>query len=563
MHRRHPIIKDHISAPRQGIKLMARIALLACAGGFLLLHSAAAMGANEVARDVQTSLPFGPTINQQGMSSVVLIFLLAASTLISEDLTCIGAGLLVAQGRIDFLAGAFACFFGIFVGDLLLFVAGRWLGRPVLQRAPLKWFIRAEEVERSSAWFSSRGLMVIFASRFVPGARLPTYFAAGLLDTSFWWFALYFSLAGVVWAPLLVGLSKVLGGEVIRSALVQGQARSASWKLLSVFAVLTTLTVPVVVLLFFHILQPMYAAVRIARKVADGDLTVQVRTGGRDEMARLMLALDDMTRNLRRIVGEVQRSAGAVAQAGDQVRQGQGELSERTETQASTLEETASSMEELTATVSQNAETARQASELAASAAAVALQGGEVVGQVVRSMGGISTSARRISEISGVIDAIAFQTNILALNAAVEAARAGEQGRGFAVVAAEVRNLAQRSAQAAREIKGLISESVQQVDGGARLADDAGRTMEQIVTSVGRVSEMIAEIAAASEEQRSGIEQVNTAIGQMDQVVQKNAALVEQTTQSAEVLHRHSAALMQSVAQFRVDGGGQDEEERG
>ncbi|MFL6274402.1 MAG: VTT domain-containing protein [Blastocatellia bacterium] len=197
---------------------------MACACGFFLLHSPAAMGAAEVARDVQTSLPFGPTINQQGMSSAVLIFLLAASTLISEDLTCIGAGLLVAQGRIDFLAGAFACFCGIFVGDLLLFVAGRWLGRPVLQRAPLKWFICAEDVERSSAWFSSRGLMVIFASRFVPGARLPTYFAAGLLDTSFWWFALYFSLAGVVWAPLLVGLSKVLGGEVIRSALVQGQA---------------------------------------------------------------------------------------------------------------------------------------------------------------------------------------------------------------------------------------------------------------------------------------------------------------------------------------------------
>ncbi|HKQ06486.1 MAG TPA: VTT domain-containing protein [Blastocatellia bacterium] len=223
MYRRHPIIKGHISARRQRIKLLARLALLACAYALFLLYSTAAMAAADVARDVQASLPFGPTINQQGMSSAVLILLLAASTLISEDLTCIGAGLLVAQGRIDFLAGAFACFFGIFVGDLLLFVAGRWLGRPVLQRAPLKWFIRAEEVERSSAWFSSRGLMVIFASRFVPGARLPTYFAAGLLDTSFWWFALYFSLAGVVWAPLLVGLSKVLGGEVIRSALVQGQ----------------------------------------------------------------------------------------------------------------------------------------------------------------------------------------------------------------------------------------------------------------------------------------------------------------------------------------------------
>ncbi len=163
-------------------------------------------------------------IGEHDLSAAMMILFLAASTLISEDLTCIGAGILVAQGRLDFIAGAFACFFGIFVGDVLLFAAGRLLGRPVLNRAPLKWFIRAADVEKSSAWFSRRGLAVIFASRFVPGARLPTYFAAGLLDTSFWWFALYFLLAGVVWAPLLVGLSNLLGGEVIRSALVQGQA---------------------------------------------------------------------------------------------------------------------------------------------------------------------------------------------------------------------------------------------------------------------------------------------------------------------------------------------------
>src|SRR5438128_3330219 len=163
-------------------------------------------------------------MGEHELPATLRIFFIAASTLISEDLTCIGAGLLVAQGRLGFLVGAFACFFGIFVGDVLLFFAGRLLGRPVLNRAPLKWFIRASDVEKSSTWFSQRGLAVIFASRFVPGARLPTYFAAGLLDTSFWWFALYFSLAGVVWAPLLVGLSNILGGEVIRSALVQGQA---------------------------------------------------------------------------------------------------------------------------------------------------------------------------------------------------------------------------------------------------------------------------------------------------------------------------------------------------
>jgi methyl-accepting chemotaxis protein len=343
------------------------------------------------------------------------------------------------------------------------------------------------------------------------------------------------------------------GAEGEGAAVLEGRATRATWELLGLSALMILVTVPIVVVLLVHILRPMYGAVRIARQVADGDLTVKVRTGGRDEMARLMLALDDMTENLRRIVGEVVTGATAVAQAGEQVRQGQSELAQRTETQASTLEETASSMEELTATVSQNAETARQASELAAGAADVARRGGEVVGKVVQSMSGISASARRIADIIGVIDGIAFQTNILALNAAVEAARAGEQGRGFAVVAGEVRNLAQRSAEAAREIKGLISESVGQVEGGAQLVDQAGSTMEQIVTSVRRVSELIAEIAAASEEQRSGIEQVNTAIGQMDHVVQKNAALVEQTGQSTEALHRHSGALLQSVAQFRLD----------
>ncbi|HEY1230956.1 MAG TPA: methyl-accepting chemotaxis protein [Ramlibacter sp.] len=350
-------------------------------------------------------------------------------------------------------------------------------------------------------------------------------------------------------------LADFLGAKGDGASVLDGRAAHASRDLLVLFGVLAALTTPVVVALFVHILRPMYAAVRIARKVADGDLTVKVRTGGRDEMARLMLALDDMTESLRRTVGEVVRSAGAVAQAGAQVRRGQQDLSRRTESQASTLEETASSMEQLTATVAQNAESAREASELAAGAAGLARKGGDVVAEVVGSMQGISESARRIEDIIGVIDGIAFQTNILALNAAVEAARAGEQGRGFAVVAAEVRALAQRSAAAAREIKGLIGDSVGKVEHGAGLVDTAGRTMEDIVGAVRKVSDMIADIAAASDQQRSGIEQVNAAIGEMEGVVQQNAALVDETGQSTEALHLHSEALLASGAKFRLKAG--------
>ena len=343
------------------------------------------------------------------------------------------------------------------------------------------------------------------------------------------------------------------GGEGAGAGALQGRANRATWELLALTALFSVLALPLVVVLIVHILRPLYGAVRIARQVADGNLTVKVRTGGQDETARLMLALDDMTENLRRIVGEVVRSAGAVAEAGEQVRQGQADLAQRTESQASTLEQTASSIEELTATVTQNADTARTASQLALDAADIARKGGDVVDEVVRSMDGISGSSRRIADIIGVIDSIAFQTNILALNAAVEAARAGEQGRGFAVVAAEVRNLAQRSAAAAREIAGLIQASVGEVHNGAKLVDAAGQTMQEIVASVKKVSDLIAEIAAASEEQRSGIEQVNTAIGQMDRAVQQNAALVDRTGQSTEALHRHSEALRASVAQFRLE----------
>ncbi len=302
------------------------------------------------------------------------------------------------------------------------------------------------------------------------------------------------------------------------------------------------------------ITRPIRQGVSVARRVADGDLTVQVQVRGRDEMGQLLQALADMTQNLRSLVGDVAAGAHTVSDTSAQIAQGNLDLSQRTEEQASTLEETASSMEELTSTVTQNAQNARQASQLAVSASDVARKGGQVVGQVVSTMNGISESSRKIADIIGVIDGIAFQTNILALNAAVEAARAGEQGRGFAVVAAEVRNLAQRSAAAAKEIKTLIGDSVDKVQAGTKLVDAAGQTMEEIVGSVKKVSDLIAEIAAASQEQSSGIGQVNTAVTQMDQVVQQNASLVEEATAATESMKEQAASLLQLVSRFKLGG---------
>jgi methyl-accepting chemotaxis protein len=363
------------------------------------------------------------------------------------------------------------------------------------------------------------------------------------------------SLLSTVFAIWQIGaVADAAAGVAGQAAELQERARQARTLLLVVFFGLTALVVPMLWVMFSHILRPMHIALRIARRVADGDLTLKVRTGGSDEMARLMLALDDMTISLRRIVREVVRGADAVAATGAQVHRSHQDLSERTEMQASTLQETASSMEELTATVAQSAEHARRASELADGAAGVAREGGDMVRHVERAMDGLSQSARRIEEISGIIDGIAFQTNILALNAAVEAARAGEQGRGFAVVAAEVRELARRSAEAAREIKALSVESVGQAGEGTRVVEGAARKMHEIVESAGTVSQLIAEIAAASDQQRSGIEQVNAAIGQMDQVVQRNAALVEQTGHATEALRGQSDALLRAVAQFKLAG---------
>src|SRR6185369_4548139 len=299
---------------------------------------------------------------------------------------------------------------------------------------------------------------------------------------------------------------------------------------------------------------PIREAVSVARRVADGDLTVKVQVGDRTETGQLLQALSDMTLNLRSLVGAVATGAHTVSGTSGQIAQGNLDLSQRTEEQAATLQETASSMEELTSTVMQNADNARQASELARGASGIAQKGGEVVDQVLNTMDGISDASRKIADIIGVIDGIAFQTNILALNAAVEAARAGDQGRGFAVVAAEVRNLAHRSAAAAKEIKTLIGDSVQKVQAGSSQANAAGHKMVEVISSVKKVTDLMAEIAAASQEQSSGIEQVNTAVTQMDQTVQQNAALVEEASGAAESMKDQAGALLQLVSKFKLGG---------
>nr|WP_314543214.1 methyl-accepting chemotaxis protein [uncultured Massilia sp.] len=307
--------------------------------------------------------------------------------------------------------------------------------------------------------------------------------------------------------------------------------------------------------LTLSIVRPVKDAVDVAQRVAAGDLTADPQVHGRDEIGQLQTALKHMNGQLLRIVRDIRGGSDAIATASSEIAAGNQDLSSRTEQQAGSLEETASSMEELTSTVTQNADNARQATVLAQTASSVAGRGGEVVAEVVRTMVSIDASSKKIADIIGTIDGIAFQTNILALNAAVEAARAGEQGRGFAVVAGEVRNLAHRSAAAAKEIKDLIGDSVEKVESGTKLVNQAGVTMDEIVGSVQRVTDIIGEIASATDEQRSGIGQVNQAIAHMDQATQQNASLVEEAAAASEAMQQQAQELARVVSVFKIEGG--------
>lgn len=350
----------------------------------------------------------------------------------------------------------------------------------------------------------------------------------------------------------IVALNSAIASTSIEMA--DDSAAAARMAMAIVALVALTIAAVCAVAITRSIVQPLRQAVLVARTVAAGDLTSAIVVSGKDETSQLLSALKDMNDSLARIVERVRSSTETIATASAQVAVGSQDLSSRTEEQASSLEETASSMEELTSTVKQNADNARQADGLAAQASQVAVRGGEVIAGVVDTMDGINRYSGKIVDIIGVIDGIAFQTNILALNAAVEAARAGEQGRGFAVVAGEVRTLAHRSASASKEIKALIDESVVQVAQGTRMVGEARATMTEVVDSIGRVNEVMSEISAANAEQSSGIEQVNAAVVQMDRVTQQNAALVEEAAAAAESMQNQAAQLAQVVSSFKTNG---------
>lgn len=326
----------------------------------------------------------------------------------------------------------------------------------------------------------------------------------------------------------------------------------AMWVLVSVLIAVLVVIIAVWFGIKLSLIAPMNRLIESIRHIASGDLVKRIDVEGSNEMGQLAENLRHMQSELMRTVGDVRNGANAIYSGASEIAMGNNDLSSRTEQQAASLEETAASMEQLTATVKQNAENARQASHLALSASETAQKGGKVVDNVVQTMRDIASSSQKIADIISVIDGIAFQTNILALNAAVEAARAGEQGRGFAVVAGEVRNLAQRSAQAAREIKSLIEDSVSRVDVGSTLVESAGETMDEIVNAVTRVTDIMGEIASASDEQSRGIDQVGLAVAGMDRVTQQNASLVEESAAAAAALEEQASRLTQAVAVFRI-----------
>ena len=361
-----------------------------------------------------------------------------------------------------------------------------------------------------------------------------------------------YSLKAVLWiaAGSMTGLFAVMG-VLAWAATNEANQQFTGW-LMAIAALGVPLAVLFAVFLSRTIVMPLERVKHDIERMSTGDLTGRIVAKGADELVNLMQSLRILQINIKLLVGQIKQSTGMVSMGASEIAAGNADLSGRTESQASSLEETASSMEELTSTVKQNSENTRHASQLVLSTADIAVKGGEVVGQVISTMGSIKESSRKIADIIGVIDGIAFQTNILALNAAVEAARAGEQGRGFAVVASEVRNLAQRSASAAKEIKTLISDSVEQVEAGRKLVDEAGEAMDDIVTSVQLVADIISGNAIASQEQSAGIEQVNQAVAQMDEITQQNAALVEQAAAASESLQDQAEKLTELVSVFTL-----------
>jgi methyl-accepting chemotaxis protein len=361
--------------------------------------------------------------------------------------------------------------------------------------------------------------------------------------------------------PAFVAVAETLGklqkinGDNARLAneqAQQGYATARAW-VIGTLAICIALAAVTGIGITRSVTWPAAHAVQAARAIAGGDLAAEVPAGGKDEMGQLLATLAEMRDNLARVVSGVRSNAEGVASASSQIASGNNDLSARTEQQASALEETAASMEELGSTVRQNADNARTANQLAVNASTVAVQGGDVVAEVVETMKGINDSSKKIADIISVIDGIAFQTNILALNAAVEAARAGEQGRGFAVVAGEVRSLAGRSAEAAKEIKQLITASVERVEQGSALVDKAGSTMTEVVNAIRRVTDIMGEISAASSEQSAGVGQVGEAVTQMDQATQQNAALVEEMAAAASALNAQAGELVNAVAVFKLD----------